>query len=538
MSSSPSTKPLTLPFGKNGNPATFAKWAKSREIFLHPDVAFLIPTKTMGLGVYAARPLPKGSTVVSCPLAASVSPYEKPCAESQGLQVIAQQQSQYASVSTLLIVCLRLLEAIGKPNHPWKPWLEACPLMPDHLFHLAPALHALTSSKKVEISLTTPSEAALAAEVELAPFLTECFQKTVASLLTPEGHPFAWSNVAQSLLSVNVPALWRQAHAIMSQHPSIWPEKVITYPIFCQVLSQVLSRNFHREEVKGQEGPYLLPGVDFVNHDAALTNATFQIHGGGRSRALTFDVITTKDLQKGEQVYYNYGEIVNARFLVEFQFVPQHNLLDALQFSLTMMETLGTAVRLQKEEEQGGGSNSPAQHQKVVRERISALQKLNLLTDDGFYLQGEVRFEKRVAAALDAKKSDPTSSVAVNDATFFRGLEHSWWNMVHLLVVATDAEFAELQSKVSHHWQCPKTPRLLEASSAMLTLRLQSVKVNVKAITTLLEEEGEQRNGDGESVRLLGWKALQTTQKALELLKVTLVREVEMLAEIVGTEKR
>ncbi|KAK7200514.1 SET domain containing protein [Novymonas esmeraldas] len=308
--------------GSNPSPQAFAKYAKKHDIFLHPDVAFLVPTKTMGMGVFAARPLPAGTVVISCPEASGVSPYMKAVATSPC--IAALQASPPAMADAVVFDALVIMAELCRTRSLWRPWLEACPCMEHHLFDLT-ALQA--ASLGIDCAAAEEEDGRGAAAATTAPLL-------LASV----------TGVAQALGELRVRQRWTTAQAVMAAFPEIWPADRATVDLFHEALAQVFSRNFHREELVGREGPYLLPGLDILNHSFAA-NTTFEIRGGGRKHATAFTVVTTRAVQRGEQVYGCYGRIGAARFAVEFQFVTSAVLRnDLVRCSAASLVTIATVM--------------------------------------------------------------------------------------------------------------------------------------------------------------------------------------------------
>lgn len=298
--------------GRNPSPESFAKWCKKRGIFLHPDVAFLVPTKTMGCGVFATKPLPTGTVVIECPAASSVSPYVDPAVDSPSIAVLRRPEHEkefkadpalYAVLRLLAELCQTAGAVQGSGTgtlSPWRPWLEACPRMPEHLYYVrSPAdLQAL--------GLPIGKEAGKEA--------TAVDKASVAAV-----NPLSWTTVSQQLRDMRALERWAAVERFAALYPKTWPPAVATFELFCECMAQVSSRNFHREEVPSREGPYLLPGLDIINHSFDA-NCGFEMRGGGRKHATSFTVVATRPLQRGEQVYCSYGRIGVARFAVEFQF--------------------------------------------------------------------------------------------------------------------------------------------------------------------------------------------------------------------------
>mmetsp|Transcript_47163 Transcript_47163/g.54641 ORF Transcript_47163/g.54641 Transcript_47163/m.54641 type:complete len:492 (+) Transcript_47163:38-1513(+) len=451
-SSSASSSSSGAVLGSQPDPKKFAKWAKERNIFLHPDVAYLVPTKTMGSGVYAMRPIKKGSTVVTCPLASCLNPYETRVTLSPCITILEKLRSE--GLDTVSTLCLRLMAELSRHASLVRPWLECCPRMDDHIFDLP--------------------------------------QETIQRLLQAvhNGHVFAWSNVGQQYEELNVEGLWTRVKGAMDLYPSIWPPSNpnCSKGGFYQALAQIWSRNFHREEVKGQEGPYMLPGIDLINHNFKHCNTDFTMHGGGRSRELTFDVMANRDIQKGEQIYCNYGNMIEARFFLEFQFIngvappaedsaaiiaSAHNPHDALRFSRAALASLCAAV---------SSTTSDALSFTELRQRnekrLSLLHDFSLIIDEGLFVKPIAKEE----ASSDIVSADVESCVASPSVEIPQDL----WNIVYVLTCLDDSEFNDTKSKLTRHWRCPKSAALMRNLATALRLRLDGVMANLQAVEEVL----------------------------------------------------
>ncbi|CUG88197.1 Hypothetical protein, putative [Bodo saltans] len=436
---------MTSYLGVEPDHKKFALWAKKRDIFLNPDVAFLVPTKRMGLGVYALKPLKKGSTIISCPLASAISPYEKnvetSTSPSASAIAAAIPQSKSSSgggssgtlhnsvlVDNTLRVCLRLMSELSRPKSTMRPWLECCPRMPTHLFGL---------SQEVLERIDLHSAA-------------QCTQ---------------WSNVGQQFTEINADALWERAQRIIAEYPDIWPADICTAELFAECLTQILSRNFHREEVPGQEGPYLLPGVDFVNHSFTQTNAEFTMHGGGRAHNLSFDVMALRDIAKGEQVYYNYGPISEARFFLEFQFLNEigGNPHDALRFSWNALESLARATLDSNLDVLAPAPSAAAKAVTIssssLASRIKKLQRLSLWNDEGLFVTAAapVNPDDEAATAASSNETDPSEGTTSASVRTYKGFSSDLWNAVYLLTSIDDRAFEDIENTLSRHWECSKS---------------------------------------------------------------------------------
>jgi hypothetical protein len=500
---------MTSYLGVEPDHKKFATWAKKREIFLNPDVAFLVPTKRMGLGVYAIKPLKKGSTIISCPLASAISPYEKNVETSTSpsagaiAAAIPQQKSASGSSGTLhssvlvdntLRVCLRLMSELSRPKSTMRPWLECCPRMSTHLFGLSQEVLA-------RIDLDKSSQ---------------CTQ---------------WSNVGQQYTEIGADALWERAQNIIAEYPDIWPADICTGELFVECLTQILSRNFHREEVPGQEGPYLLPGVDFVNHSFAQTNAEFTMHGGGRARGLSFDVMALRDIVKGEQVYYNYGPISEARFFLEFQFLNDAggNPHDSLRFSWSAMETLARATLDSDLEVLAPAPSAAAKAVSIssssLASRVKKLQRLSLWNDEGLFVMAAAPVNSDEAASSNSNETDPSEGTTSASARTYKGFSSELWNAVYLLTSIDDQAFESLENSLSRHWECPKSivkSPVVRNMKVFIGLRAAAVSNGIKKIEAAL--------GDATYTAPL----TQPKQDAMRMLAQAHKREERILQTIVA----
>jgi hypothetical protein len=501
MAASPPSSSTSF-LGKNPSPQAFAKFAKKHDIFLHPDVAFLVPTKTMGMGVFAARPLPAGAVVISCPEASGVSPYMKDAATSPCVAVLHAVPS--AMKDAVLFDVLVLMAELCRPNSLWRPWLETCPRMEHHLFDLTPAQAAALGVRPVEKS----------GERKKGSDAISDGASSRSNSWLELGLP-ALTGVAQALEELRVMERWATAQAITASAPAVWPAEAVTFNLFCDCLAQVFSRNFHREELAGREGPYLLPGLDILNH-SFTANTTFEVRGGGRKHATAFTVVTTRAVKKGEQIYGCYGRIGAARFAVEFQFVTKAVLRnDFVRCSAASLATTATvmhyAVALassaageataetvyevmekyldntaEATEKDDAGDACPtgvwrpaffggdtlraveAFHRDMER-RVEQLQRLGILFDEGLYLvrpyttwkaeeEAEGAASFRWSTAADHKK-EVARHARLLAATVY-------------LLSAPKAEYEDLYHRITVEWVPPSTRAVARAVQVFLTIKI------------------------------------------------------------------
>ncbi|KAG5489596.1 hypothetical protein GH5_00474 [Leishmania sp. Ghana 2012 LV757] len=480
--------------GTNPSPQAFTKYAKKHDIFLHPNVVFLVPTKTMGFGVFATRPLPAGTVVISCPENSGVSPYMKEVATSPC--VAALHGSPAAMKDAVLFDVLVLMAELSRANSLWRPWLEACPRMEHHFFDLTSAQAAVLGTESV-----IPGGAGALWEASSAPGDTSVVASAMLGLA-------GVTSVAQALGELRVMQRWAAAQTIMAAFPDIWPARTASFGLFCEALSQVFSRNFHREELPGREGPYLLPGLDILNHSFA-PNTTFEVRGGGRKHVTAFTVVTTRAVRKGEQVYGCYGRIGAARFAVEFQFSTKSILRnDLVRCSAASLVTVATVLRYWKAAretvacDKGSsaiteylccsaddaasstgsgaiawkpsffGSDTAADieaHRQEMARRVERLQRLGLLYDEGLYLV-------RPYATWEAEE-------AAEPAPSFRWstpAEHEKEIAQHrrvlaatvYLLTAAKSVFDDVYYRITVDWEPPQSPQLSAAVRDLVHIKI------------------------------------------------------------------
>lgn len=455
--------------GTAPSPDVFRRWGKKHGVFLHPDVGFAIATKTMGLGVYAMKPLKKGATVVSCSAHVALSPFPNlsSCTYDEGPAVKVLQR--YPNVDNVTKVVLRLASELGRPHSPWRPWLECCPLMEAHLFAMTPAQEAALCGGRQAGQSQEPPAAGTAA--------------------TPSA--VATNNVAIQLEDLAVATKWALAQAVMAEHPDAWPEAVASHRVFCQCLAQVVSRNFHRESVPGMGGPYLLPGVDFINHSFPHANVEFTTRGGGRSRELTFDVEAARDIAQGEQILYNYGEINEARYITEFQFsnlpatdasaagAKKKNSItfDAVRFSFPTLTYFVSAAS-------AAAGNAPAAASDLS-DRITFLHREGHLYDEGMIILSD----ESAAKALQAAEADEDARAAGHSYAC-GGVAHQFWNVLYCLSLSQEG-FNDFKGKISHHWRAPRSERLAVFVKDVLRLRAEAVAAALQAVPAAFVADGQ-----------------------------------------------
>lgn len=525
----------------SASPAAFLKWAKKKGIFIHPDVDPLRPTADMGgVGVFAKKFLPAGTVVLETPLSAAISPYSDPhpCIPSVAVLRSAppppppttasssssssnknnggsQATRSLMSRDAMLAVVLQLLAEVSmKKRSSFYPWLLHCPPMRAHLFHLTPEEKEIFG-----VGSTEPLSLASSSRIR------------------------RWSGLAQQLMEMRVEERWNEAlRDYILPHPDVWAVKHANFQNFCLCLAHVSSRNFHRDELTGREGPYLLPGLDFLNHSAA-PNTNFEVRGGGRKHETSFTVVTNTVTKAGEQIFASYGSIGTARFAVEFQFISP----DAVQKNLCRFscEQLGEmAALLVLQQRSGKTENGELKEKEDIEEvlkdttqRVELLQRIGLLFDEGLYLKGGggIDVDRQVAIQTLPIGADlppilpsppPLSSSSLSWPAEEQQREWERFRaVVYLLLQPTTEAFTEMfHHKASAHWRAPQDTFGQSSVQSMLELKLVAARDTwdrfAKAVDHRKEKELEEVADDA-----------VVKEERLELVRQALYAEEQVLVE-------
>lgn len=503
MTSASSQAPAVC-LGTKPSPELFGKWAKKRDIFLHPDAAFLVPTKTMGYGVFARKPLPAGTVVVSCPATSAVSPYVEPSAEAPSIGIL--RSCAAAQKDNVLLVALRLLAELHRKRSPWAPWLEVCPPMPHHFFALTPAQAAVLGVESVSGDHAELGDA------------NDPPSSSGPSL------PATWTSVSQQLREIDVVKRWRAARAIMMAHPEQWPApSPASFALFCECLAQVFSRNFHREEVQGREGPYLLPGLDILNHSFG-SNTVFEIRGGGRKHAATFTVVTSRALKAGEQVLGSYGRIGAARFACEFQFVTSAEVReDVIRFSTEALISIVLTLKA-REAAVSTIATRPAPPvadlRKDLENRVERLQRMGILYDEGLFLSRP--YPEDADSPTRAGSERVTSSAAAARREEVQKQQQTLVAVCYMLLSVDAAGFDDLYHRISRSWQPKISPEVKACVCAVLEAKKSAAAEQAMRVSEVFQTEG---NKEEEEQAGCGANATRVT-----LLQRVLTSEQEVLA--------
>ena len=295
------------------------RWAKRVGLVVHPSIE-VANTKTMGLGVVAVRAVKVGETLFSCPHSAYIAPSDEDIPGCPAARLIASRRPY---IDDYTRVVLRVLaEQARLPRSPWKAWLQC----------ISPLDHSI-----------------LVCAIE-------------------ELHELRGSSVYAQLSEMNIGGRWDAVKQFVAENPEVWPSA--SKDSFSRCAALVSSRNFHIEE-RQRPGPFLLPGIDFINHSFTAHNVRFVLRGTS-----TFDVVSSKDIAPGQQILHNYGELSDARFLVEFGFLPKANPFDCARFSKVQLANIACAVSDMAKE--------------VVESRLAFLDRLGFIFEEGILaLQSE-----------------------------------------------------------------------------------------------------------------------------------------------------
>lgn len=447
--------------------SNFMKWMKQREIFVHPGVNVLHVTPEMGgCGVFATTSLPVGTVVLSTPAAASICPYETATSRMPSIDALEQlsSSSKFKGLKQdpVLWVVLRLMaESVKGKRSPYYPWLVLCPPMSDHLFDLSPA-----EMKALGVEETCG----------------EANGSSSSSSSDGDCRP-QWTGVSQQLRDLRVVARWALAKEVIQECPEVWPPTKATFALFCSCLAHVHSRNFHREDIPGREGPYLLPALDFLNHRSP-PNTSFTVRGGGRKHDLVFVVTTTHVVKAGEQVFASYGGIGSARFAVEFQFISQDVLgEDLCRFSCAQLVEMATHLHMMEQQpatEAAGDETAKRKMEETWRSdmqrRVELMQRMGLLYDEGIYLLAQ-----GISSSKEASR---------------KAWRH--FQVVCLLLLASTEEFERLYyHDVSLDWEPPASSAAAASSAKLLRLKCDSVNLMLKEAPALFNKRKEENVVEG-----------------------------------------
>lgn len=330
----------------------------------------------------------------------------------------------------VLAVVLTLLAEYGKGRHSiYFPWLHYCPRMEMHLFELTKEQKAIFGLDSSFTKTTTTICTGKTEEEEK--WSSGAGEETItATGATEEALPWTrWTGISQALRDLRLEERWRVAQTeVFPFHPDIWPPHAAQYHLFCLCMAHVYSRNFHREEIAGREGPYLLPGLDFLNH-AEPPNTVFEVIGGGRKHERCFTVQVCKKgngIPAGAQIFASYGQVGSARFVSEFQFLSDDmERWDLCRFSSSQLVEMATELLFfqEQQEKEGQACTRPGatayarshplllppavtveQVQrkralfKEIQRRIDLLQRMGLLFDEGLLLKGSGLFRQSLTA--------------------------------------------------------------------------------------------------------------------------------------------
>eukprot|EP00796_Vickermania_ingenoplastis_P010972 gene10972-7617_t len=509
-----------LPHDTNNNSAcTQQQQQHTADAPLHADPATLPHRSSFG---------PNTTTAVGSPLA-----------DANPNALHAQKKGRHNCAPPLtrrdpvLCVVLRLMAEYCKGSRSTCfPWLQHCPPMSAHLFDLRPQEQAALGQivrapgPQADHHPGASGHACCPAEDTASSRVCCWFAR--------------WTSISQQLRELRVAERWAVAQEeAIGPHPDIWPPAKATYALFCRCLAHVFSRNFHREEIVGREGPYLLPGLDFLNH-ASPPNTAFEVRGGGRKHGMTFTVLTTEPIKAGQQIFASYGSIGAARFTVEFQFLSEDAVrADLCRYSCEQLAEMAAYLLMPVAQQQSCGG-APHQErggepscacaegerrpsgptadvvqaaQKEMSRRVEVLQRLGLLFDEGLYLRGagdftntlsdgshvveESTLESAFRAAVQphgplpwyptipGSASTPTTTNSSKSAPtspyWSEAVQNKAWSnfgaVCFLLALPTRSAFdAYYHHTASAHWEAPKTPAGLAAVVAFLLIKLHAVR--------------------------------------------------------------
>lgn len=452
------SKPMAAPSFES---AEFRKWlTKVRGVFLHPcAVVHQHPTDpSKGLGVFSVREgITEGATVVSCPHSGYWSPADADVADSPVVELIANERAS-------------LLAA-------WRSSLDAVPIV--FLMPTARMKSPTPGLTKVALRWMAESRAPASDRSRWWPWVAmEPLSSCLFDCRKPlTDTPSSWCPaVAEELLDLDLGRIFDTVvMPFVLRHPQVYrltdttgaTERDELWRSFVNALSLIMSRNFHVEQRKDDDGPFLCPGIDFINHNresSGKVNVRLVLRGGGGKKAVSFDVQATRPIRAGEEVVFDYGPLSLARFAVEFQFIPDCGSAGAsVRFSQRQLVQWAAAWH--------AAEGSPCDEGEAAR-RMKHLDDIGIVNFEGL---------------LDLTDAPPSSAPATVTVSV------QLWNTVALLCLP-QAAYDSLKTSLARWWEAPRTDaRLQKAMAQLLTARLARVKEGSALIAAWEPEAASQQ---------------------------------------------
>ena len=430
-------------------------WFKARGVAFHPHVQVQLCPPAASLGDHRPSALSgfpgdlgrglfvrqhpaglvtQGATILSVPHSAYWSPADVDSSVASSPVVDAIHAAFPAAthkLPTLSRMCLRYMSetARGRRESSWWPWLRLVP-----------------------------------------PVTTDVLR------LQPDTEPARWCpGVNEELASLDLHGKWDAVRCFVTggadpaaSTAAFFPAPHNTFQAFVASAAAILSRNFHIEARKEDDGPFLVPGIDFINHvdREEESNVRLTLRGGGGLKGVTFDVVATRPLHAGEEVRFCYGPLNAARFMTEFQFLPSVMPASCVRFSQRQLAQWAVAqqrqLRVVDASDARRGPNAVVEagaEGRAMVARVNAMDRVGLIFQEGVLVG-------RGQTSRTSDDKDTPSPLAAALGVDGRLLV----NAVALLTMA-DAQWDSMEHHLARWWNAPVTPALRDRVESLLLWR-------------------------------------------------------------------
>ena len=137
--------------------------------------------------------------------------------------------------------------------------------------------------------------------------------------------------IARALLSADGLAGGEVTLDEYKRHYSTFWSRTLALPV---ALSSGSDENGEREWIQMDS---LVPGLDLINHSFAERNARWQVRVA-KGRGQVVEVLATRPLGAGDQVYIQYGDRSNEQLMFQYGFAEEDNPNDSVMIHLTRLE--------------------------------------------------------------------------------------------------------------------------------------------------------------------------------------------------------
>lgn len=193
--------------------------------------------------------------------------------------------------------------------------------------------------------------------------LSEKFKPYFQYLPSKLDIPLFWSDLDKALLkgtdagialTASFNTLLEQWKSVVQgiKHPEFTGDLAIdqwcSFPAYLWADGILSSRGFPAI-LYGQKGGFLLPVIDLLNHQNGV-----EVAWKHQLDAITFQ--TSQRLNKGDELYNNYGDKSNKDLLLSYGFVLAGNIYDTASLSLNVDESVLSKAKIENMPEKKGGT--------------------------------------------------------------------------------------------------------------------------------------------------------------------------------------